>query len=137
MRKLAFSLACLSILAAGCTPPAAPTAPNATPAKPAAAPAGGSGTTSQATPATGSEEKVQLVAFRVPDMSCPHACWPKVKKSLESQGGVESVELAKQSDADSIDNPVVYLHLNGNFDQNAAIAALDKAGFSGTELVKN
>jgi copper chaperone CopZ len=136
MRKLAFSLACLSILAAGCTPPAAPTTPTTPAAKPAA-PAGGSGTTSQATPAASSEEKVQLVAFRVPDMSCPHACWPKVKKSLESQGGVASVELAKQSDEDSIDNPVVYLHLNGNFDQNAAIAALDKAGFSGTELVKN
>ncbi len=134
MRKFALSLVCLSILAAGCTPPAAPPA---TPTKSAPGTPAGSGTTSQVNPADATQEKTTLVALRVPTMSCPFSCWPNVKETLENQGGVASVELAKQEADDVINNPVVYVHLTGVFDQKAAVAALDKAGFTGTELVNN
>jgi periplasmic mercuric ion binding protein len=134
MRKFALSLICLSALAVGCTPPAAPPA---TPAKSTPGTPAGSGTTSQVTPVESNQEKTTLVALRVPTMSCPFSCWPSVKETLEGQGGVASVELAKQEADDVINNPVVYVRLAGAFDQKAAVAALDKAGFTGTEFVKN
>ena len=46
------------------------------------------------------------VSFEVPSMSCPHACWPKVKKTLESQPGVGDVTLAPQKEADLIDKAI-------------------------------
>lgn len=68
-------------------------------------------------------------------MSCPHGCWPTVEKTLAAQPGVEAVALAKQKTEDSIDNPVVYVKLNGKFDAQAAMAALAKAGFDNSEVV--
>ena len=40
--------------------------------------------------------KYHRVSLEVPTMSCPFACWPKVKKTLESQPGVGEVTLAPQ-----------------------------------------
>lgn len=117
------------------TPPATEeSAPPADPAKPADAPAAEEGKQSS----TGKAGAVKFVAdtsLKVPTMSCPHGCWPTVKETLAKQPGVEAVELAKQSSEDAIDNPVVYIKLNGKFDSKAAVDALAKAGFDNAEVV--
>ena len=121
--------------AADATPPATEdSAPPADPAKPADAPA----TEDNKQSSTGSNAAVKFVAdtsMKVPTMSCPHGCWPTVKETLAAQPGVEAVELAKQSSEDAIDNPVVYIKLNGKFDSKAATAALAKAGLDNAEVV--
>lgn len=78
---------------------------------------------------------VSDTSLKVPTMTCPHGCWPTVKETLAAQPGVEAVELAKQSTADAIDNPVVHVKLNGKFDSKAAVAALEKAGFKDAVVV--
>ncbi len=110
---------------------AKPAEPKAEEAKPAEA---------KEEPKTSSTEKstaAKLVAtsLKVPTMSCPHGCWPTVKETLAKQAGVASVELAKQANADAIDNPVVTVKLSGKFDSKAAIDALAKAGFANAEVV--
>lgn len=69
------------------------------------------------------------VVLHVPGMHCPFGCYPAVKETLTSQPGVTGVELAKQSDENAIDNPHVTVTYSGNFNADAAIAALAKAGF--------
>ncbi len=64
-------------------------------------------------------------------MHCPFSCYPAVKENLEGQPGVEEVTLAKQEREGTIDNPQVFVKLNGSFDTNAAIAALKEKGFTG------
>ncbi len=78
--------------------------------------------------------KYQLVSVEVPTMSCPFACWPKVKKTLEKQPGVGDVTLAPQKDADAIDKPVVIVEATDAFQAEAAFAALTEAGFGGAKL---
>lgn len=73
--------------------------------------------------------------MKVPTMSCPHGCWPTVKKTLEEQEGVASVELAKQSEEGTIDTPEVTIFYNGSFDAPKAIDALSKSGFDGAEVL--
>jgi periplasmic mercuric ion binding protein len=75
------------------------------------------------------------LVMKVPTMSCPHGCWPTVKKTLEEQEGVASVELAKQSDEETIDKPEVTVHYNGSFDSSKAISALSESGFEGAEVI--
>lgn len=75
------------------------------------------------------------MVIKVPTMSCPHGCWPTVKKTLEEQSGVASVELAKQSDETTIDKPEVTITCDGTFDAPAAIDALSKNGFEGAEVL--
>ncbi|XZE52140.1 hypothetical protein SH139x_003822 [Planctomycetaceae bacterium SH139] len=76
------------------------------------------------------QAEIQLVSLKVPDMHCPVACYPAVKKTLEGQTGVSGVDLAKQSEEGIIDNPVVVIKTAPGFDLDQAIAALDAAGFS-------
>jgi copper chaperone CopZ len=64
-------------------------------------------------------------------MSCPHSCWPEVKKTLESQAGVAAVELAPQAKEDEINDRTVLIKTSAGFELDKAIAALDKAGFDG------
>ena len=78
--------------------------------------------------------KYQLVSVEVPTMSCPFACWPKVKKTLERQPGVGDVILAPQKEADAIDKPVVIVEATDAFRAEAAFAALTEAGFGGAKL---
>ena len=78
--------------------------------------------------------KYQLVSVEVPTMSCPFACWPKVKKTLERQPGVGDVILAPQKEADAIDKPVVIVEATDAFQAEAAFAALTEAGFGGAKL---
>lgn len=85
-----------------------------------------------------SNEKTELIRFvaderiSVPEMMCPYSCWPKVQETLAAQPGVESVQLAEQptgTPEGEIKERVVELKLNGNFDADAAIAALAKVDF--------
>ncbi len=82
------------------------------------------------TAAEGSPGETQLVSLKVPDMHCPVACYPAVKKTLEGQTGVSGVDLAEQSEEGIIDNPVVLIKTAPGFDLDQALAALDAAGFS-------
>ncbi len=120
----------LSLLAMGCNPPAS------NEMTPAAPPATGGGATSSATTnaALPSVDKnTKLVSMKV-SMHCPHGCYPTVKETLAKQEGVQDVTLAKQKDPDTIDNPVVYIATNGNFDAAKAIESLKVEGFDSEVL---
>jgi len=128
MRQFGFALLCGSVLAIGCTPPAAsPTAPP----KPAGTPAPTSGSTAASMAPT----SVKMVSMKVDEMHCPFGCYPTVEKALAKVPGVSSVKLADQKNSDTIDNPVVYVEVDSSFDPTAAIAAVSKAGFA-SEMVK-
>lgn len=75
------------------------------------------------------------LVMKVPTMSCPHGCWPTVKKTLEEQSGVAGVELAAQTEEGEIDKPEVTIFYNGSFDAPAAVEALSKNGFEGAEVL--
>ncbi|MCA9133975.1 MAG: hypothetical protein KDA45_12500 [Planctomycetales bacterium] len=83
----------------------------------------------------GTTEVFRFVADKkldVPNMSCPYACWPKVQETLAGQPGVEAVQLAEQPEGTAegeIVERVVELKLNGDFNADAAIAALAKVNF--------
>ncbi len=120
-------------------PPVDPAAvPAATPA-PAAEPAPAA---VEPKPESASAKRADAVRFvatqsvKVPTMMCPYSCWPKVKETLASQPGVEGVQLAVQAKETEIDNPVVELKTTGDFNVEAAIAALDKANFADAVAVK-
>lgn len=104
-------------------------------------------TTTSSSPAASAEAEAEVtlvpetetvptydVALSVPKMNCPFACWPKVKETLEHQPGIAAVELAPQQQENAIDNPVVYLTLNGEFSADSSIAALGDAGFDGATV---
>lgn len=85
--------------------------------------------------ANGKAESIRFVAdqrISVPDMMCPYSCWPKVQETLAAQPGVESVQLAEQpvgTPEGEIKERVVELKLNGDFDADAAIAALATSSY--------
>jgi len=89
-----------------------------------------------ATPAVVKDPNVKYhrVSLEVPTMSCPFACWPKVKKTLESQPGVGEVTLAPQKESDVIDKPVVFVEASDKFQGEEAVQALAKVGFDGAKL---
>jgi len=129
MRLFGFAFVCCSVLAFGCTPPApAPT----TPTKPAGSP---TAPTSGTTAAALAPASVTLVSMKVAEMHCPFGCYPTVEKALAKVSGVSSVKLAEQKKEGTIDNPVVLVEVDSNFDPKAAIAALDKVGFA-SEMVQ-
>ena len=78
--------------------------------------------------------KYTRVSLEVPTMSCPFACWPKVKETLESQAGVGEVTLSPQKDKDAIDNPVVFIEVSDQFQTETAVEALSKVGFDGAKV---
>lgn len=143
MRWIACALMLVSVATIGCNQP--------TETIPVVTPAGsdsGSGVTAdgdqvevievEGEPAASNSqaEVIRFVAdqrLSVPDMSCPYACWPKVKETLAAQPGVEGVQLAEQpADAQEgeITERIVELKLNDQFDADAAIAALSKVSFA-------
>ena len=113
----------------GCNPPS--DADSMTPATPATPATSSSGTTAAALPAV--DKNVKLVSMKV-SMHCAHGCYPRVKETLEEQGGVANVTLAEQKTKDAIDNPVVYIATSGDFDAQQAIKALEKEGFESEVL---
>lgn len=84
---------------------------------------------------TGTSEAIRFVADKrisVPGMMCPYSCWPTVKETLAGQPGVAAVQLAEQPAGTAegeIAERVVELKLSGEFDADAAIAALAKVSF--------
>ena len=76
------------------------------------------------------------LTLSVPEMHCPFACYPAVKKTLESDDTVSEVELAEQKEEGVIDNRQVIVKYDVGFDLDAAIASLDKRGFANSEIVQ-
>lgn len=82
------------------------------------------------------EGDVHMISLKVPSMHCPFACYPSVKKTLESETGVAAVDLAEQKEEGVIDNPVVIIKAGENFDLDKAIASLTATGFDGASVVQ-
>lgn len=80
------------------------------------------------------EATTASLTMNVPEMHCPFACYPSVKKNLEERTDVVSVELAPQKEEGVIDNPQVIVTYKEGFEPESAIAQLDKAGFSGSTV---
>lgn len=95
-------------------------------------------TAAAATPDASQVDAASLVSMtlNVPEMHCPFACYPSVKKNLEERPEVASVELVPQKEEGIIDNPQVVVKYAEGFDASTAIALLETAGFSGSTLVE-
>jgi copper chaperone CopZ len=78
----------------------------------------------------------ELISLKVPGMHCPFACYPSVKKTLESEAGVAEVELAQQKEEGTIDNPVVLIRASDSFDLDKAIEHLASSGFADATVVE-
>jgi hypothetical protein len=89
----------------------------------------------EATPTNVMSEPGTLT-LNVPDMHCPFACYPSIKKTLESSETVEAVELAEQKEEGVIDNPQVIVNFTEGFDVDAAIASLEAKGFKDSSVVQ-
>ncbi|MCA9140440.1 MAG: heavy-metal-associated domain-containing protein [Planctomycetales bacterium] len=81
------------------------------------------------------EVKTASLTMNVPEMHCPFACYPSVKKNLEERDDVMAVELAPQKEEGVIDNPQVIVTYKEGFDAEQAIAMLEAAGFAGSTVV--
>ncbi len=113
--------------------PPQPTAPEV--ASPAEAPA----QPDAAAPAVAENvvaENAERVTLNVPEMHCPVACYPAVKKTLEQQPGVVAVDLSKQQQEGIIDNPQVLIQTADGFDAQAAIDSLSQAGFEKSSVIQ-
>ncbi|QDV84233.1 heavy-metal-associated domain-containing protein [Planctomycetes bacterium TBK1r] len=77
------------------------------------------------------------LTMTVPEMHCPFACYPSVKKNLEKRSDVVAVELAPQKEEGIIDNPQVIVTYKDGFDAEQAIAQLEAAGFTGSTVATN
>ncbi len=76
------------------------------------------------------------VTIAVPEMHCEFACFPRVKETLESAEGVETVELGPQKEEGAIDNRQVIVKFKPGFDVNDALARLTKEGFKNSDVVQ-
>ena len=83
----------------------------------------------------GAEIKTASLTMNVPEMHCPFACYPSVKKNLETRDDVMTVELAPQKEEGVIDNPQVIVTYKEGFDSDKAIAMLESVGFGGSSVV--
>jgi len=81
-------------------------------------------------------EEAGSLTLRVDEMRCPFACYPAVKGALEGQDNVASVELDKQKEEGTIDNPQVVISYQPGFDLTAAMDALAKKGFAKHSIVQ-
>ena len=76
------------------------------------------------------------LTLAVPSMHCEFACFPKVKKTLESTDGIQSVALAAQKEDGVIDNRQVVVNYDAGFDLNAALVLLVDEGFPDSNVVQ-
>ncbi|MCD0463493.1 heavy-metal-associated domain-containing protein [Roseiconus lacunae] len=76
------------------------------------------------------------LTLNVPDMHCPFACYPNVKKTLEGRDDVVSVELVPQKEEGVIDTPQVVVQYKDGFVVDNAIAQLGELGFAGSTVVE-
>ncbi len=78
--------------------------------------------------------ETKLVSFKVEGMTCPSGCYPSVKSAIAKQKGVIGIELAPQKEADSIDNPIVFVKYKGDLDLDSTLKAISRAGFEAQEV---
>ncbi len=76
------------------------------------------------------------LTLSVPEMHCEFACFPKVKETLEEADGVEDVSLAAQKEEGVLDNRQVIVKYQPGFDVHAAIASLESAGYTDSDIVQ-
>ncbi|MEM0925595.1 MAG: heavy metal-associated domain-containing protein, partial [Planctomycetota bacterium] len=76
------------------------------------------------------------VTLNVPKMHCSHACYPNVKKSLEKQSDVVSVELAPQKEEGVLDNRQIIMTYKEGYELDDALAVLENAGFGGSSVAE-
>jgi copper chaperone CopZ len=76
------------------------------------------------------------VVLSVPEMHCQFACFPRVKQTIESAQGVQSVELAAQKEEGVIDNRQVIVKYDAGFDVHGALDLLAKEGFADADVVQ-
>jgi len=107
---------------------------------PAQSPQDRSGTDRVTTePVSGSPQlmtEAGTLTLAVPSMHCEFACFPKVKKTLESTAGIQSVALAAQKEDGEIDNRQVIVNYDAGFDLNAALVSLVEQGFPDSNVVQ-
>lgn len=105
---------------------------------PATGSAAGSGTTDirlpEAAATWASYEPGESSTLEVPEMHCPFACYPKVKKTLEGIDGIAAVELVEQAEEGVINDPRVVVTFDGEVNGDDAIAALDAVSFPGSQF---
>jgi len=87
-------------------------------------------------PLESDDASLQTVTLNVPEMHCPFACYPNVKKNLEEREDVVAVELAPQKEEGVIDNPQVIVKTKQGFQSDQAIAQLESVGFGGSSVVE-
>lgn len=80
--------------------------------------------------------KPTTIEFSVPDMMCPHGCYPGIKEALSEQPNVVSIELGTPAEekADSINDRRVIITTEGEFDATAAVAAFPAHLQEGVEV---
>ena len=91
-------------------------------------PASSVATSESVTPVSTLDEPGEL-SLHIPDMHCIYACYPSVKETLENTEAVKSVELAKQKEEGTIDNPTVIVNYESGFDLASTLAKLKSKGF--------
>jgi len=82
-------------------------------------------------------QEIKLVAVKVTGMMCPHSCLKDVKSLIEKQNDIESIELTKQQNEETIDNPVVLVRYRGILNEEGTTKAILAAGFEKVEFSDN
>ena len=85
---------------------------------------------------TGTMKEAGTLTLAVPEMHCSFSCFPRVKKTLESNPTVAKVELGPQKVKDAIDNRQVIIHYQAGFDVQQSLNALSKEGFTESQVVQ-
>jgi len=80
-------------------------------------------------------EQPGTLTLRVDDMHCEFGCFPTVRKTLEGVDKVVSVQLDKQAEAGTLDNPQVVVSYESGFDLSQAQSLLAEKGFAKSSLV--
>ncbi|TWT91323.1 heavy-metal-associated domain-containing protein [Stieleria varia] len=83
-----------------------------------------------------SAEQLTKVTLSVPDMMCPHGCYPSIKERLESSDDIVSVELGPQKVEGEIDNRQIIVTHKESFNVDDAIAQLETIGFKNASVVQ-
>lgn len=99
-------------------------------------PAQGNGTVVSASADQRVMDEPGTLVLSVPTMHCEFACYPSVKKILESTEAVQGVELAEQKEEGTIDNRAVIVSYDAGFNLDAAIAQLGSEGFKESDVVQ-
>lgn len=76
------------------------------------------------------------LTLAIPEMHCEFSCYPNVKKTLEGDEMVQSVELVPQKEEGVLDDRKVIVQYKPGFNVSHAIDMLNKNGFSDSEVVQ-